>query len=134
MLAFTFRRLLMAIPTLLFISLVIFLLLELAPGDPLTIPPEVRAKTRLALGLGEPMRVRYGLRLYNLFVTKPQHWIDASFSTHFAEGKQRIIRFQTRGPVFDTIAERMPQTSLAVGIGYLIGVLIGIISAYKRHS
>ncbi|MGB0688507.1 MAG: ABC transporter permease, partial [Paracoccaceae bacterium] len=49
MLTFTIRRLLISIPTLLFISLAIFLLLELAPGDPmanqpLTIPEEVRQK------------------------------------------------------------------------------------------
>jgi peptide/nickel transport system permease protein len=60
MLTFTIRRLILAIPTLLFISLVIFLLLELAPGDPmaqvpLTVPPEVKEKMREALGLGEPM-------------------------------------------------------------------------------
>ena len=57
MLTFTIRRLIIAVPTLLFISLVIFLLLELAPGDPmaqvpLTVPPEVKEKMRLALGLG----------------------------------------------------------------------------------
>ena len=44
MLNYTIRRLMFAVPTLLFISLVIFLLLELAPGDPmaqvpLTVPP-----------------------------------------------------------------------------------------------
>ncbi len=55
MLNYTLRRLLMAIPTLIFISLVIFLLLELAPGDPLadmplTIPPEVREKIRRCFG------------------------------------------------------------------------------------
>ena len=57
MLTFTIRRLLLAIPTLLFISLVIFLLLELSPGDPLgdvplTVPPEVKERMREALGLG----------------------------------------------------------------------------------
>ena len=57
MLTFTIRRLVLSIPTLLFISLVIFLLLELAPGDPmaqvpLTVPPDVKEKMRLALGLG----------------------------------------------------------------------------------
>ena len=66
MLTFALRRLLMAIPTLLFISLVIFLLLELAPGDPvadmpLTIPPEVREMIRISMGLGAPVHVRYGL-------------------------------------------------------------------------
>ena len=49
MLTFTLRRLLLAIPTLLVISLVIFLLVDLAPGIPmseipLTVPPEVRAE------------------------------------------------------------------------------------------
>ena len=53
MLSFTIRRLLLAIPTLLFISLVIFLLLEASPGDPLgdvplTVPPEVRERMRSA--------------------------------------------------------------------------------------
>ena len=143
MLTFTIRRLLMAIPTLLFISLVIFLLLELAPGDPLadmplTIPPDVREKIRLSLGLGQPMHVRYGLWLYNLFVTEPQYWFDALFNTDFAEGSQRVISFQTRGPVFDTIAERIPQTLMVVGMGYLVGTLvalpIGIISAYRQYS
>ena len=143
MLTFTIRRLLMAIPTLLFISLVIFLLLELAPSDPvadmpLTIPPEVREKIRLSLGLGEPMHVRYGLWLYNLFVTEPSYWIDALFGTDLAQGSQRIISFQTRGPVFDTIAERIPQTLTVVGMGYLVGVIIalpiGIISAYRQYS
>jgi len=56
MLTFTIRRLVLAIPTLLFISLVIFLLLQLAPGDPmaqvpLTVPPEVKQQMREALGL-----------------------------------------------------------------------------------
>ncbi len=143
MLTFTIRRLLLAIPTLLFISLVIFMLLELAPGDPLadmpmTIPPDVKEKIRLSLGLGQPMHVRYGLWLYNLFVTEPLYWWDAAFNTTYAEGMQRIISFQTRGPVFDTIAERIPQTLLVVGMGYLVGTLIslpiGIISAYRQYS
>ena len=51
------RRLLTAIPTILVISFIIFAILELSPSDPtgnlpLTIPPEVRAKIREALGAG----------------------------------------------------------------------------------
>ena len=49
MLTYTIRRLILSVPTLLFISLVIFLLLKLAPGDPmasqpLTVPADVRER------------------------------------------------------------------------------------------
>ena len=51
---------------------------------------------------------------------------------------QRVISFQSRSPVFDVIAQRVPQTLTVVGMSYLIGVLIaipiGIISAYKQYS
>ena len=115
MLTYTLRRLLLSIPTLLFIAFVIFMLLELAPGDPmasmpLTIPPEVRQQMREALGLGEPWFVRFPLWLNQFFIVEPQYWVDNAFGTNFADGAQRIISFQSRSPVFDTIAERMPQT------------------------
>ena len=114
MLTFTIRRLLLSIPTLLFIALVIFLLLELAPGDPmaqmpLTIPPEVKEKMREALGLGQPWYVRFYLWLYQFFIVEPQYWIDALFGTDFAQGAQRIISFQSRSPVFDTSANVSPR-------------------------
>ena len=68
MLTFTLRRLLLAIPTLLVISLVIFLLVDLAPGSPmseipLTVPPDVRQKMIEALGADQPVIVRYFLCL-----------------------------------------------------------------------
>ncbi len=63
MLNYTIRRLMFTIPTLLFISFVIFLILDMAPNDPtgnlpMTIPPEVREKIRISLGLDAPMYVR----------------------------------------------------------------------------
>ena len=143
MLTYTIRRLILAIPTLLFIALVIFLLLELAPGDPmanmpLTIPEEVKQRMREALGLGEPWYIRFYLWLYQFFIVEPQYWIDAIFGTNFADGAQRIISFQSRSPVFDIIAQRIPQTLWVVGLSYVIGVAIalpiGIISAYKQYS
>ncbi|PUB19034.1 ABC transporter permease [Yoonia sediminilitoris] len=143
MLTYTLRRLLLSIPTLLFIAFVIFMLLELAPGDPmasmpLTIPPEVKEKMREALGLGRPWYVRFPLWLNQFFIVEPQYWFDQTFGTNFANGAQRIISFQSRSPVFDTIAERMPQTLWVVGMSYVVGVLIalpiGIISAYKQYS
>ncbi|RRH75456.1 ABC transporter permease [Falsigemmobacter faecalis] len=143
MLTFALRRLMTAIPTLLFISLVLFMVLELSPGDPLadmplTIPPEVREKIRLAMGLGEPWYIRYVLWLNNFFVTEPMYWIDGTFGTDLADGRQRILSYQTRSPVFDTIGERIPQTLKVVGTGMIIGIClavpIGVISAYRQYS
>jgi peptide/nickel transport system permease protein len=143
MLTYTIRRLLLAIPTLLFIALVIFLLLELSPGDPMaqmpmSIPPEVKERMREALGLDQPWWVRFYLWLYQFFVVEPQYWIDGLFGTNLAEGAQRIISFQSKSPVFDIIAERIPQTLWVVGMSYVVGVLIalpiGIASAYYQYS
>ncbi|MDT8856178.1 ABC transporter permease [Paracoccaceae bacterium Fryx2] len=143
MLTYTLRRLLLAIPTLLFISLVIFLLLDLAPGDPmsqvpLTVPPEVKAKMREALGADQPMVVRYLLWLKQFFVIEPLHVIDNLFGSNFADGAQRIVSWQSRSPVADTIAERLPQTLTVIGCSYLLGVAIalpiGVYSAYRQYS
>ena len=143
MLSFTVRRLIIMIPTLLFISLVIFLLLELAPGDPmaqipLTVPPEVKQQMRLALGLGEPIPVRYWKWIVQFFWLEPQVLIDYYFGTSFSEGKLRVISWQTRGPVMDLVIQRLPQTVWVVGMSYIVGVVIalpiGIYSAYKQYS
>jgi len=143
MLTFTIRRLMLAIPTLFFISLIIFLLLDLAPGDPmsqvpLTVPPEVKAKMREALGADQPMVVRYVLWLKQFFVVEPLHILDDLFGTNLAGDSQRILSWQSRSPVADTIAERLPQTLTVIGSSYLIGVLIalpiGIFSAYRQYS
>ncbi|MBW0159624.1 ABC transporter permease [Sedimentimonas flavescens] len=143
MFTFTLRRLLIAIPTLLIISLVIFLLLEAAPGDPLgevplTVPPEVKARMREALGLNSPWYVRYLLWLKQFFWVEPVHLWDALFGTSYGEGMQRVISFQSRQPVMQIIAERLPQTLIVVGLAYVVGVLIalpiGIISAYRQYS
>jgi len=143
MLSFTIRRLIMMIPTLLLISLVIFLLLELAPGDPmaqipLTVPPEVKQQMRLALGLGEPMHIRYWKWIVQFFWLEPQVLIDYYFGSSFSEGKLRVISWQTRGPVMDLVVQRLPQTVWVVGMSYIVGVVIalpiGIYSAYKQYS
>ncbi len=114
MLTHTVRRLMLAVPTLIFTALVIFLLLELAPGDPmaqvpLTVPPEVKQQTREALGLGEPTHIRFGKWLWQFFVAEPLAVLDGLFGTAMAEGQQRVISCQTRSPVMDILAQRMPQ-------------------------
>lgn len=143
MLNYTIRRLLIAIPTLLFISLVIFMLLELAPGDPmaqvpLTVPPEVKEKMRLALGLGEPAHIRFVKWLWQFFIIEPMYLGDYLFGTNWSEGQFRILSWQTRSPVMDTVVQRLPQTLWVVGLAYVLGVMIalpiGVYSAYKQYS
>ncbi|WP_069301340.1 ABC transporter permease [Neptunicoccus sediminis] len=153
MLTYTIRRLLFSIPTLLFISLIIFLLLELAPGDPmaqvpLTVPPDVKQKMREALGLGEPLHIRYVKWLIQFFWVEPQVFVDWLTrdtwllgwlpDTSFSEGKLRVISWQTRSPVMDIVIQRIPQTLWVVGLAYVVGILIalpiGIYSAYRQYS
>jgi len=92
------RRLLAAIPTLLVISFVIFALLDLAPGDPtgslpMTVPPEVREKIRLSLGLGEAMHIRYYKWVVQFFINEPLNILQHSFGITIgdAENRTRIL-------------------------------------------
>jgi peptide/nickel transport system permease protein len=121
------RRLLLAIPTLLLISFVLFAVLSLAPGDPLSqfaanpaVPPEVRENIRRSLGLDDPWPIRYVKWLFAL-----AHG-DWGFS------------FGSRVPVWDLIKLRIPSTLAVVGVAYLFSLLlaipIGILSAVKQYS
>ena len=143
MLTFTIRRLIFAVPTLLFTALIIFLLLELAPGDPmsnvpLTVPDDVKQQMRLALGLGEPMHIRFFKWIVQFFWIEPLNLFDQMFGTTFAEGKLRVISWQSRSPVIDIVAERIPQTLWVVGTAYVVAISIaipvGIYSAYRQYS
>ena len=144
MLNFTLRRLLFAIPTLIVISFIIYGILALAPNDPtgnlpLTIPAEVREKIRIALGLDQPWYFRYFKWLQQFFINEPVHFLQQITGWDLGSAdRPRILSFATRGPVMDTIMERMPQTLWVVGLSYVVGILIavpiGVISAYKQYS
>ena len=145
MLTYTLRRLMFTVPVLLFISFIIFILLDMAPNDPtgnlpLTIPPEVREKIRISLGLDEPIWWRYLLWCNQFFINEPLNVIDQWFDicTWGCEDRLRIQSWATRSPVVDLIVERLPQTLWVVGMSYVVGVLIaipiGVISAYRQYS
>ncbi len=121
------RRLMFAIPTLLGISMVIFAILALAPGDPLaqfaadpSVPPEVRDRIRENLGLNDPWYIRYF------------KWLAALMRGDWG------YSFASRVPVLDLIAQRLPQTLQVVGVAYLVSIFIaipiGIISAVRPYS
>jgi peptide/nickel transport system permease protein len=145
MLRYTIRRLLIAIPTLLVISFVIFALLDLAPNDPTgnlptTISPEDREKIRIALGLGEPFLIRYLSWLHQFFINEPLNLLQSAFGIEIGDASERVrLRsWITRSPIVDLIIERAPQTLTVVGLAYLVGISIalpiGILSAYRKYS
>jgi peptide/nickel transport system permease protein len=121
------RRLLIAIPTLIVISFVVFAILALAPTDPLAsfgadprVPPEVRERIRDSMGLNDPWHIRY------------VKWVTSVARLDFG------YSFMSRSPVMDLIWQRLPNTLAVVGVAYVIGlalaVPIGMISAVKRYS
>jgi peptide/nickel transport system permease protein len=127
MTAYIMRRLLTAIPTLILISMVIFDILALAPGDPLgqfaanpDVPPEVRQNILHQMGLDEPIPIRY--------VKWASSWIAGNWGYSFA----------SRTPVTGLLVQRLPTDLWVIGFAYLVAVLIaipvGVLSAVKQYS
>ncbi len=121
------RRLLASVPTLVLISMVVFGILALAPGDPLgqfaanpDVRPEVRMNIRHQLGLDQPIPVRY-----------------VKWSTAFLHGDWGYS-FASRVPVDRLILQRLPTDLWVVGSSYLVAVAlavpIGVLSAVKQYS
>jgi peptide/nickel transport system permease protein len=121
------RRLLIAIPSLLGISIVLFTVLALAPGDPFeelatnpAVPPEVRAALRLKFGLDDPVPVRY-LR-----------WLAA-----MAQGDWGFS-FVSRVDVDKLILQRLPTTLFVIGSAQILAILVaipvGVYAATRPYS
>jgi peptide/nickel transport system permease protein len=121
------RRVLIAVPTLLLISIVVFAILALAPGDPLAqfatnpaVPPEVRENIRKQFGLDDPISVRY------------VKWLGA-----FLQGDWGFS-FGSRTSVSWLIMQRVPTTLLVIGTAYALAILIaiplGVLSAVRQYS
>jgi peptide/nickel transport system permease protein len=121
------RRLLVTIPTVLGISVVLFSILALAPGDPFeelalnpNIPAEVRLNLRQQFGLDDPIPVRY-LR-----------WLTSMLRGDWG------YSFVSRVDVDALILQRLPTTMFVLGTAYglalLIALPIGVISAVRPYS
>lgn len=139
------RRILTAIPTILFISFVVFAILDLSPTDPvgnlpLTIPPEVREQIRESMGANDPFLVKYVKWLRQFLINEPLNIFESVTGIHIGDSESRLryISWQTRSPIVDLILERIPQTLWVVGTAYLIAIIIavpiGVLSAYKQYS
>jgi peptide/nickel transport system permease protein len=121
------RRLLIAIPSLLGISVVLFAVLALAPGDPFqefatnpAIPPEVRAALRTKFGLDDPVVVRYA------------RWLIAMLQGDWG------FSFSSRINVDTLILQRLPTTLFVIGsaqvLALVIAIPVGVYSAMRPYS
>lgn len=124
---YVLRRLLIAIPSLLGISLVLFVVLALAPGDPFSelatnpnVPPEVAMALRAKFGLDDPIYLRY------------LHWLNAMLHGDWG------FSFVSRMNVDTLIVQRLPTTLYVIGsaqiLALLIAIPVGVYAATKPYS
>ena len=121
------RRLLIAVPSMLGISIVLFTVLALAPGDPFeelatnpNVPPEVRMALRASLGLDDPVWQRY------------LHWLTSMFRGEWG------FSFISRIDVDKLILQRLPVTIAVIGLSQLLALMIalpvGVLAAVRPYS
>jgi peptide/nickel transport system permease protein len=121
------RRILISIPSLLGISLVLYTVLALAPGDPFgelasnpNVPPEVSAALRIKFGLDDPVMVRY------------VRWLLAMLQGDWG------FSFVSRINVDTLILQRLPVTLFVIGsaqiLALAIAIPIGVYAAVRPYS
>ena len=125
--SYILRRLMIAVPSLLGISVVLFTVLALAPGDPFeelatnpNVPAEVRVMLRAKFGLDDPVWQRY------------VRWLAAMVQGDWG------YSFISRVDVDTLIAQRVPVTLAVIGLSQLLALAValpvGIVSAVKPYS
>ncbi|CUU25616.1 putative peptide transport system permease protein [Duffyella gerundensis] len=120
------KRLLLAIPTLLLVSMMVFALQKLLPGDPVLAmageerDPAVIAQLRAEYHLNDPIPLQY------------LHWIGNALQGDLG------ISLRTKEPVTALIASKLPVTLelslLAMLVALLVGISMGIVAAVRKDS
>jgi peptide/nickel transport system permease protein len=121
------RRAIISVVTLIAISMVVYGILAIAPGDPLSgfatnpnVPPELRQRIRQTMGLDDPIHVQY-LRWAKAYVQGD--WLQS---------------YSAKIPVRDYVMSRLPTTLMISGSAFLLSILvavpIGVLSAIKQYS
>ena len=140
------RRLLQAIPTFLGITLITFIVIKLAPGDPvlqMTFDPKIKAETRekirKGLGLDKPIAVQYIIWLtgndwLNWFGEETEDRYITKGVLRFDFGKSYL----SKRPATEIVLERVPATIqlniVSLIIGYTVGIPTGIYAAVKQNG
>ena len=124
---YVLRRILIAIPSIFGISVVLFSVLALAPGDPFSelaanpaIPPEVAAALRAKFGLDDPVWTRYW------------HWLVAMLQGDWG------FSFASRINVDTLIMQRLPTTLIVIGAAQLLAMAValpvGVLAGTRPYS
>ena len=124
MLTYFLKRLLYALPIALSVTVVSFMLVYLAPGDPLNAiapadaPADVIEALKSAYGLDRPVPVQYGLWLWRA--------VQGDLGTSIASG--RAVATEVLGAVSNTLV----LAGVAAGLGVLVGCVLGAMAGYKH--
>jgi len=120
------KRLLSAIPVLLGITVIVFLIMAMIPGDPATAilgsyaTPENVERLNRALGLDEPLVTRYFIWLGNM--------LQGDFGRSFSLNR----------PVLDEVMERFMATLILAGTSFVMcavfGIMAGVVSAARQYG
>ncbi len=126
MLSFIARRILIAIPTIILVSIFVFILQKLLPGDPILVlageerDPAVIELLREKYRLNDPLPVQYFA------------WAWQALQGNFG------ISLRTNAPVLDLILEKLPVTlqlaAMAMTFALLIGIPAGVMAAVKKGT
>ena len=125
MLRYIVKRLLQLIPTLLLVSIIVFLMVRIIPGDPITLLYGVSESGGTSEEYLDAMRDKYGLN--DPLIVQYFRWI-----TGFVQGDMGTS-LRTHKTILEELTNRYPYTvTLAVGgtvVGSIIGVICGILAA-----
>jgi peptide/nickel transport system permease protein len=125
--AFIIRRLLIAVPVILLITLIMFVIINLAPGDPVDmfvgqqgLKPDEVERIRISLGLNDPIHIRYVKWLGQL--------VQGNLGYSYLDNQ----------PVIHRLAERLiPTFSLMIFViilAHAVAIPIGVLSAIRQYS
>jgi peptide/nickel transport system permease protein len=126
MLIYIAKRLVLVLPVVLCVALVCFLLVHIAPGDPLiaVLPPDASAELaeqmKHTYGFDKPLPVQFGLWVW--------HAVQGNLGTSIATGR----------PVAEEVSRAVGNTvmlaAVAATIGFVLGLLFGFLAAYFRDT
>jgi len=127
MLRYIGNRLILAIPTVLIVTILVFLMLQFIPGDPAEIflgenrsTPELLAKVRTDMGLDRPLYVQYTSYMWNV--------LQGDFGRSLNNNRQVSTEILNRLP------STIQLTFAALAIAIVLGFSLGIISALKHNT